>query len=93
MAVHLVKNAVFWINSFPTKHGVLWEYSSRYLLTGQTLMYSKHMQIEFGAYYQAHEDHANDMGTRMIGAVCLGPTGNAQGSHWFLSLDTGVHIT
>ena len=27
-----------------------------------------------------------------MGAICLGPTGNAQGEHWFLSLTSGSHI-
>ena len=27
-----------------------------------------------------------------MGAICLGPTGNAQGGHWFLSLTSGSHI-
>ena len=27
-----------------------------------------------------------------MGAICLGPTGNAQGGHWFLSLTSGSRI-
>ena len=27
-----------------------------------------------------------------MGAICLGPTGNAQGGHWFFSLTSGCHV-
>ena len=27
-----------------------------------------------------------------MGAICLGPTGNAQGGHWFFSLTSGCRI-
>eukprot|EP00957_Ditylum_brightwellii_P186984 14240213-Ditylum_brightwellii.AAC.1 len=33
------------------------------------------------------------MGPRTLGAVCLGPTGNSQGSHWFMTLNSGAKIT
>ena len=41
---------------------------------------------------QTHEEHNNEMMERTLGAICLGPTGNQQGSHWFLSLSTGARI-
>ena len=41
---------------------------------------------------QTHEEHNNEMVERTLGAICLGPTGNQQGSHWFLSLSTGARI-
>ena len=28
-----------------------------------------------------------------MGAVCLGPTGNNQGGHWFMSLTSGARIS
>ena len=32
------------------------------------------------------------MGPQTLGAICLGPTGNQQGGHWFLSLTSGARI-
>lgn len=49
----------------------------------------KHVHLEFGAYVQTNEEHSNDMRSRTLGAICLGPTGNAQGTHFFLNISTG----
>ena len=32
------------------------------------------------------------MNARTLSAICLGPSGNEQGGHWFLSLSTGKRI-
>ena len=61
-------------------------------MTGQELSYTHHVQLEFGEYVQTHEEHNNEMMEHTLGAICLGPTGNQQGSHWFLSLSTGARI-
>ena len=55
-------------------------------MTGQTLSFQRHARLELGVYVQTHEEHDNSMGPRTLGAICLGPTGNQQGGHWFLSL-------
>ena len=49
----------------------------------------------FGAYTQTHEDpvRTNTMEERTIGYICLGITGNLQGSYTFLNLTTGKLIT
>ena len=47
----------------------------------------KHAVLEFRSYVQTHEEHSNRMG-----AICLGPTGNAQGGHWFFSLTSGCCV-
>ncbi len=48
-------------------------------------------QLPFGAYTQVHDDLniTNTMDPRTAGAINLGPTGNVQGAHRFLSLTTG----
>ena len=61
-------------------------------MTGQTLNFQRHARLELGAYVQMHEEHDNLMGPRTLGAICLGPTGNQQGGHWFLSLTSGARI-
>jgi hypothetical protein len=92
MVIWLVANAVFWLNAFPHTDGVSNTLSPRYLLTGKHLDYNKHMWLEFGAYVQTHKDHTNDMQPRTIGAICLGPSGNEQGGHFFMSVITSKRL-
>jgi hypothetical protein len=61
-------------------------------MTGKHLDFTKHVRAEFGAYVQTHEQHSDNMDARSIGAICLAPSGNEQGGHWFLSLSTGKRI-
>ena len=82
----LIGNSVFWLNAFPHTGA---SYSPRYIMIGRQLDYNKHVRSEFGAYTQTHEQHDNSMMPRTVGAICLGPTGNAQGTHFFMSLQTG----
>ena len=94
MLIELVYFSTFWINCFPPKGGVSDHLSPRNLMTGTQLDYQKHCQLPFGAYVQAHEEPSpsNGMQARTVGAICLGPTGNAQGSYKFLNLRTGKLI-
>ena len=62
-------------------------------MTGKELDYNKHVHLEFGEYVQTHKKHDNTMAQRTLGAVCLGPTGNKHGTHWFMNLITGERIT
>jgi hypothetical protein len=89
MLVRLICNAVFWLNAFPHEDGVSAHLSPRYLFTGKHLNYRKHVRLEFGSYVQTHEDHTNGMEERTTGAICLGPSGNEQGGHYFMSLTSG----
>ncbi|MCE2996668.1 MAG: hypothetical protein LW863_13795 [Flammeovirgaceae bacterium] len=91
--IYMVRNAVFWRNAFPADAGVSTVYSPRYIIEGRNIDYDKHVRIPFGAYAQTHEEHNNNMDPRTVGAICLGPTGNAQGSHYFFSLSTGRILT
>ena len=90
--VQLIKNCVFWLNAFPHPDGVSSEHSPRYIMTGMELDYHRHVRLEFGAYAQVHREHSNDMNERTTGGICLGPTGNDQGTHYFISLATGERI-
>jgi len=89
MLDRLIGNSVFWLNAFPPATPSVLEYSPRYIMVGRHLDFNKHVRTEFGAYVQTHEQHDNSMAPRTVGAICLGPTGNAQGTHFFLSLQTG----
>ncbi len=85
--VHLVKNAVFWLNSFPALDGVSNTVYPRYILTGHNESCDKHVCLELGAYVQTHEQHDNTLQSRTVGAICHGPTGNLyillhEPQHW-----------
>ena len=67
--IHLVKNAVFWLNALPALDGVSSTHSPRYLLTGRELEYPLHVRLEFGEYVQTHEKHGNRMTDHTVGAT------------------------
>ena len=58
-------------------------------MTGQTIGFNRHIKHEFGAYTQTHEATDNTMRERTVGVIALRPTGNKQGSYYYLSLTTG----
>jgi len=55
-------------------------------VTGTTINYDKHCRVPFGTYVQVHEQHNNSMASCTSGAIALRPSGNAQGSYYFLNL-------
>mmetsp|Transcript_13154 Transcript_13154/g.17311 ORF Transcript_13154/g.17311 Transcript_13154/m.17311 type:complete len:154 (-) Transcript_13154:1045-1506(-) len=92
VVIHLVKNSVFWLNAFPATDGTSSTHLPCYLMTGYELNYKLHARLPFGSYVQTHEDHSNNMTQRTMGAICLGPSGNQQGGHWFISLSSGSRV-
>ena len=95
MLIELVCFSTMWINAFPPKGGVSANISPRGIMTGTQFDYTKHCKLPFGSYVQAHEEPSptNTQAARTVGAICLGPTGNLQGSYKFLNLRTGRLIT
>jgi hypothetical protein len=95
MMIDLIYYTVLWINAFPPKGGVLEHLSPQSIMTGINFDYQKHCQIQFGWYAQVHEEpsQTSSMSAHTVGAICLGPTGNIQGSYKFLNLRTGRRIT
>jgi hypothetical protein len=95
MLISLVYSSILWINAFPPKGGVSNDISPRNIMTGIQFDYNKHCQLPFGAYVQAHQEPSptNTQAARTVGAICLGPTGNIQGSYKFLNLRTARLIT
>ena len=63
-------------------------------MTGTTIDFNEHFKIEFGANAEAHKKNfpRNSTQSRIEPAICLVPTGNFQGSYWFLNLRTGLRI-
>ena len=79
----------FWLNAFPHMDGISQMMSPKEIMTGFKVNFLQHCKLEFGDYVQTHEEHTNDMKSRMIGALSLQPTGNSQGGYYFYSLTTG----
>ena len=90
LTIEMAKASVFWLNSLPQKNGLYSELSPRTIVTGQKLDFKQHCHFQFGEYVQTHEEHDNSMSPRKVGALALRPTGNAQGSFYFMSLSTGL---
>jgi hypothetical protein len=92
--IQLIKNVIFWLNSFPAHNGVSTTMSPRCIMTGgQEIDYNKHVCLEFSEYVQTHEEHDNAMTNRTFGAIYLGPTGSKCGIHWFMCVASGARIT
>ena len=94
MIFRMVESAFFWLNALPVNSGMSCTISLRTLMTGTTIEFNKHCKIEFGAYTKAHEKTfpRNSTQSHTEPAICLGTTGNLQGSYWFLNLCEVRHI-
>jgi hypothetical protein len=95
MLIGMIYTSVLWINAFPPKGGVSPNLSPRNIMTGVQFDYNLHCKLHFGSYAQVHQEpnHTNTQAARTVGAICLGPTGNIQGSFYFLNLRSGKRIT
>jgi hypothetical protein len=89
LVIKMAKQAVFWLHSFPRVDGVSDHMSLREIMTGQRLDYARHCRFEYGEYVQTHKQHDSSMTPCTIGALALWPTGNVQGTWYFMSLSTG----
>jgi hypothetical protein len=91
MLLHLLHHIVMWLNNFPVSGGVSDHFSPREIILRNRLDYSHHCKALFGSYCETHEDNepTNSMQSRTLPAICLGPTGNMQGTYNFLNLTTG----
>jgi hypothetical protein len=96
MLVDLVYSTTILLNAFPPKGHVSSHLSPHNIITGITFDYNKHCRAQFGSYVQSHEEPEPSsmmQAHTLLGAICLGPTGNLQGSYKFLKLRTGRRIT
>ena len=95
LIIELIYSSILWINAFPPKCGLSSTLSPRNILTGIQFDYNKHCKLQFGSYAQAHHENSptNTQSARTVGAICLGPTRNIEGSFKFLNLRTGKRIT
>ena len=91
MIAQMVSYVFLWMNGLPVGSGISETLSPRTIMTGTTLDFNKHCQLEFGAYAETHERPRPLNSQKIWGqpCICLGPTGNMQVSYWFLNLRTG----
>ena len=94
MIIELLYFVVMWMNSFPVVLGVSSQLSPREFILRHKLDAKLHCRAPFGAYCEVHDndDVTNTLLHRTHPAICLGPTGNLQGTYKFLLLDTGKHV-
>ncbi len=93
--IKLMHFCVMWMKSFPVKLGISEKWSPREIVSRHKLDAKLHCKVPFGAYCEVHVDPdiTHTMEPRTKWGICLGPTGNMQGSYKFLSLSTGKKVT
>ena len=86
MNIDLSKHVVVFLNAIPPKSGLLKTYSPRIIIKYKYLDWEKSCKLHFGAYTQVHEDRnvTNTLEERKQGDICLGPTGNLQGTYTYI---------
>ncbi len=91
---HMVFYAVKLLNYFPAKGCVSEIYGPKTIMSGEIIDFKK-FSLPFGTYCQVHEGKLprNRLADRTLGAISLGPSGNAQGGHKFFTLNTSRVIT
>lgn len=82
------------LNAVPSKNVASDYFSPCEIMTNTKLDYIKHCKVPFGTYCQVfqHNDPSNTDAECTVDAICLGPTGNLQGSYKFFNLETRQKI-
>ncbi len=95
MVIDFLHFCVMWMNSFPMRSGISKKLSPRELVSRHKLDAKLHCRAPFGSYCKVHVDPeiTNTFEPRTKWAICMGPTGNLQGSYKFLSLATRKKVT
>jgi hypothetical protein len=91
---HMVLYAVKLLTYFLAKGGVSEIYGPKTIMSGEIIDFKK-FSLPFGTYCQVHEEKLpqNSLAERTLGAISLGPSGNAPGRHNFFTLNTSRVIT
>ena len=88
----LVIHAAMFMNSYQDKQGISQEFSPRELVLRWQLCTKKHIRAQFGSFCVTYDvpspNETNRQDSRARYAICLGPTGNFQGTHKFLCLQS-----
>ena len=88
----MVINTVMLLNAYPDAQGIYQELFPRELILRWQLASEIHCKAQFGSYCVAYDEpdanETNKMQDRDRRCINLGLTGNFQGTHKFLDLDT-----
>ena len=92
---YMVTEASRKLNFVPAKHGISKHYSPRMILHQENIDFDRHCTHVLGEYVQAHENEQikNNNKPRALDCLYLRPTGNYQGGHELLHLQTNRVIT
>jgi hypothetical protein len=95
MIIKLMHLCILWLSSFPVKSGASAKWGPRELVSRHWLDAKLHCKTPFWAYCKMHTDPdiTNIIEPRTKWRICMGPTGNLQGSYKFMSLTNGKEIT
>ncbi len=95
MVIELLHFCMMWMNSFPVRSGISDKCSPHELVSRHKLDAKLHCRAPFESYCEVHVDPeiSNTMDPRTKWVICLGSTGNLQGSYQFLSLVMGKKVT
>jgi len=95
MTIELIHFTVLWLNAFPVQSGISTKFSPRELVQRHKLSAKTHCKTPFGTYCEVHDepDPSNTMQGRTHATICMGPTGNIQGSYKFYCLRTKQKLT
>jgi Reverse transcriptase (RNA-dependent DNA polymerase)/Zinc knuckle len=90
-----VRFAVKALNQFPAEDGISDVLSPVTIVTGLPAPDYNHIQLDFGEYVTVFEDNnpTNTNAPRVVDAIALHHTGNAQGGYYFMSLTTGERVS
>ena len=82
-------------NAFPIDSGISDSLSPSTIVTGRQPLNFNNLKVTFGTFVQIHLHNypTNTMQPRTINAIALNPTGNTQGSYYFMNLDTGRRMS
>ena len=83
------------LNSLPADDGVSNTMSPNTLVTGVPgIEYKELTKLQFGDYVQVHQENpiTNTNEPRSVRAIAIYPSGNAQGTWYFMSLNTGRRL-
>jgi hypothetical protein len=91
----VVRFAVKALNQFPAEDGISDVLSPVTIVTGLPPPDYNHIQLDFGEYVTVFEDNnpTNTNAPRVVDAIALHHTGNAQGDYYFMSLATGERVS
>ena len=77
MIIELLFTLIFYLNVFHWKDTPDPQLTPFNIIEGQHLDYNQHFQVLFREYAQVYDSTDNTMQPRTIGAIALGPSGNA----------------